>query len=265
MNSRFSILMTVASMGILSACAASVAQETSTPQTDNESSERHFVIRGGRGDRQGMMLVHSDTDGDGRVSREEFAAKHQEKFDEIDSDDDGFLTDDEFSEFVSQRVNHAMHGFNSRYSNWGNNYEMSESEREEFEAEMEELEEEMEALGDEMRDIGREIGRSVSRSFVYRTHPDGEGRVESNASIEERIESHKDKAMEHMDKNSDGKISQEEYPGPDRRFARMDKDENGFISRDELKVRMHITREMDGFPPRMQERIFIKIDEDEEE
>lgn len=37
-----------------------------------------------------------------------------------------------------------------------------------------------------------------------------------------------------MDKDGDGKLSREEFPGPAARFARLDANDDGFLSRDEL-------------------------------
>ena len=262
MNSRFSILLTVASIGVLSACASSVAQEASAPQADERNQERHVIIRrSGGGDHQRMMLFSSDSDGDGRVSKDEFTAKHHDQFDEMDADSDGFVDEDEFSEFVSARVDHAMARFDVATSGM----DFDEGEMREFELEMEILKEEMEEFGEEMRGFGREMAHSAGRDFRRDSRRVEGGTRLSGEEFAELQLAHKDAAMERMDIDGDGKISQDEYPGPDRRFAHMDKDKNGFISRDELKVRLRIVREMDGFPPRMQERVFIKIDEDDEE
>ncbi len=262
MNSRFSILLTVASIGVLSACASSVAQEASAPQADERNQERHVIIRrSGGGERQRMMLLSSDADGDGRISKDEFTAKHHDKFDEMDADSDGFVDEDEFSEFISARVDHAMARFDIATSGM----DFDEGEMREFELEMEILKEEMEEFGEEMRGFGRAMAHSAGRDFRRNSHRREGGTRLSDENFEELQLAQKDKAMEHMDTDGDGKISQDEYPGPDRRFARMDENEDGFVTSDELRIRLHIVREMDGFPPQMQERVFIKIDEDDEE
>lgn len=41
------------------------------------------------------MMERIDTDGDGKVSKAEFDAKHAEKFAKMDANGDGFLTKDE--------------------------------------------------------------------------------------------------------------------------------------------------------------------------
>jgi Ca2+-binding EF-hand superfamily protein len=44
---------------------------------------------------KGEMMEKVDTNGDGMVSRDEFMAKHEAKFNEMDADNDGNLTKDE--------------------------------------------------------------------------------------------------------------------------------------------------------------------------
>ena len=39
--------------------------------------------------------------------------------------------------------------------------------------------------------------------------------------------------IKHFDKDGDGKVSKEEFNGPDGPFAHMDKDGDGFITEDE--------------------------------
>jgi Ca2+-binding EF-hand superfamily protein len=259
MISRFSHFFTAASLIVLSGCSTSTAQEASTPQA-SEHKERHVIIRGGRGGHQKMMLLRSDTDGDGRVSKEEFSDKHLEKFDKMDADKDGFITEDEFSEFISKRVNRAMAGFEKATEHM--DFDMGEME--EFEIEMESFGEEMAEFSYEMKEFAREASRSARRSVHrYSEYGDRSDTIvaESDEELSARFEEHKDKAMKRLDKNGDGKVSKEEYTGPDRRFLNMDKNEDGFVSRDEIKIRLHIVRELDGFPPRMEEKVFLKIDE----
>ncbi len=41
--------------------------------------------------------------------------------------------------------------------------------------------------------------------------------------------------IEHDDRDGDGKVSKEEFPGPDEHFTRIDLDGDGFISREEAR------------------------------
>ena len=46
----------------------------------------------------GKMMERIDTDGDGKISKAEFMAKHEEKFTQMDKNSDGFLTPEEIKE-----------------------------------------------------------------------------------------------------------------------------------------------------------------------
>ena len=46
-------------------------------------------------DKGAKMMEKIDANGDGMVSRDEFLTKHEEKFNEMDADDDGNLTQEE--------------------------------------------------------------------------------------------------------------------------------------------------------------------------
>lgn len=50
------------------------------------------------GHQKGKMMERIDTNGDGVVSKEEFMAKHAEKFDKIDVDGNGSLSKEELKE-----------------------------------------------------------------------------------------------------------------------------------------------------------------------
>jgi hypothetical protein len=48
--------------------------------------------------KEGKMMERVDTDADGRISKAEFMAKHEQKFTEMDTNADGFLSADEMKE-----------------------------------------------------------------------------------------------------------------------------------------------------------------------
>lgn len=47
------------------------------------------------GEHRGKMMEKIDTDGDGKVSKAEFTASHEERFTKTDTDQDGFLSSEE--------------------------------------------------------------------------------------------------------------------------------------------------------------------------
>ena len=46
----------------------------------------------------GRGISQADTDNDGKVSRQEFLAQSEKRFDKMDTDSDGFLSKEEFSQ-----------------------------------------------------------------------------------------------------------------------------------------------------------------------
>jgi len=51
----------------------------------------------------GKMMTKIDTDGDGRISKDEFATFHNEKFDRMDSNGDGYIDANERKEHHQKR------------------------------------------------------------------------------------------------------------------------------------------------------------------
>lgn len=54
------------------------------------------------GEHKGKMMERVDTDGDGKISKAEFMAKHESKFMKMDVNGDGFLSKDEMKEAKSK-------------------------------------------------------------------------------------------------------------------------------------------------------------------
>ncbi|NGP52420.1 EF-hand domain-containing protein [Thioalkalivibrio sp. XN8] len=78
------ITITVLTLAVAGLSAAAFAQQPG------------YGKQGQRGEgRQGMMQ-HVDTDGDGRITREEFKAVHERRFAMLDTDGDGVITLEEF-------------------------------------------------------------------------------------------------------------------------------------------------------------------------
>lgn len=252
MNFRLSGILVVGSFVVLSACSASSAQETTAPSADN-GEQRVWISRLPRPMphmrharmHRGNDMQDMDANDDGLISREEFDSHHGLKFDEMDGDSDGFISENEIDDYADAIVEEVMEDFDFEF----------EFDTEEFAREMEEMGEEMSRAGErmarEMHRHGREIER---RREIY---------VVDERDIDVRIEEKKDETFARLDKNDDGKLSRDEYPGPDRRFNNMDKNNNGFVERDELKVLMRITNSIRPMGHRNEE-IEIVISKDEE-
>ncbi|MCK9488097.1 MAG: EF-hand domain-containing protein [Xanthomonadales bacterium] len=101
----------MAALGLAVAGSAHASPDTDTSTlfalTDLGSGQALNLVEGGCGAGSGgegkCGIEHLDTDGDGRVSRDEFqaAGKPMAMFDQIDTDGDGFLSAEEL------RVHHA--------------------------------------------------------------------------------------------------------------------------------------------------------------
>jgi len=62
---------------------------------DNHGGEGH----------KGKMMEKVDTDGDGKISKAEFMAKHESKFMKMDVDGDGFISKEEMKEAKGKMKN----------------------------------------------------------------------------------------------------------------------------------------------------------------
>jgi len=67
---------------------------------------------GEKGDFRGKMMEKVDTDKDGKISKAEFIASHEQRFVEADTDADGFLSQDEmkakWEKMHEKRKEHRM-------------------------------------------------------------------------------------------------------------------------------------------------------------
>ncbi len=96
------------------------------------------------------------------------------------------------------------------------------------------------------------------RGFIQRFDQDGDGKVSmdeftgpdqkftrmdqdqdgyiSQSETPKRPPKHRQKGknfIRDFDKNNDGKVSQDEFPGPDEHFTKFDEDQDGYLSEDE--------------------------------
>ncbi|KFB09770.1 EF-hand domain-containing protein [Nitratireductor basaltis] len=93
------IILSALALSLLAGTAAVHAQDNS-PATPEASSSREA----GATPRQGRMLQRLDTNNDGQVSAEEFAARHTGRLSEVDANGDGELSKEELADHLMRRA-----------------------------------------------------------------------------------------------------------------------------------------------------------------
>lgn len=193
--------------------SAALMQEPPAPPTPPERHVRAMVV-GPHG--PGSL----DKDGDGQVSREEFAAPMNDHFARMDKDGDGRLSTEELSSGHGEDGDRnvmilrggpegapGVHRFEMRQPHGG----------------------EGGARGEHEIIIRRPEGPDGPVRMIRPGHHDGEGETRFEIRHMGGPGGHAD-----MDKDGDGKVSEAEFTGPLRdAFARMDADRSGFIEEGE--------------------------------
>lgn len=185
----------------LLALSVALLQDPPAPPPPPPGPETHFMMMGGPGG-----PGHLDKDGDGQVSREEFSAPMNDAFARMDKDGDGRLSTEELAE-----GHRGMMGgdHNVMFMRHGDGAEGGPGERRE----------------ERVVVIGGDGHGEHGMPMVMMDGPGHDGPGGERITIHRMGDDHGD-----MDKNGDGKISEEEFVGPMREaFARMDADHSGFI------------------------------------
>ena len=173
-----------------------------------------------------------DKDGDGQVSREEFAAPMNDHFGRIDKDGDGRLSREELSAGHGMGGDHEVMVWRGADGAPGEHHV------------------EVRRSGDgpdgerTMVFVGGPGGEHSERHVIVRgpggpegphiIHGPGHGRAHGETRFEIRTLGGEDHGPGEMDKDGDGRITEAEFTGPLRdAFARMDADRSGFIEEGE--------------------------------
>lgn len=180
------------------------------PPAPPEGARRVFVLGG---DGHGAL----DKDGDGQVSREEFAAPMNDHFARIDKDGDGRLSTEELS--AGHDGPDGVRRFELRRPHDGDREEHA----------MVFLGRDGPGSGGGREVVIRSIGEDGPRILHL---PSGEG-GHGETRVEVRRPGGEGGAHD-LDKDGDGKVSEAEFTAPLRdAFARMDADRSGYVEADE--------------------------------
>lgn len=206
----------------LLALSAVLLQDPSAPPQPPREPEARVMIMGGPGGPGGPG--HLDKDGDGQVSREEFSAPMNDAFARMDKDGDGRLSTEELA--ASHRAMADGDG-NVMFMRHPGRPEGGPDGVHRFEFRRGGPEG---GPGERREEHVVVIGGEGGEHRMPMVMMDGPGHGGHGG---ERVEIHRMGAGEghdDMDKNGDGKISEDEFVGPLREaFARMDADHSGFI------------------------------------
>jgi len=215
----------------LIALSAALLQDPPAPPAPPEVRSSHFVFMGAGGDGPGNI----DADGDGQVTREEFAAPLNDAFAKMDKDGDGRLSRDELASGHGPGDGHVA----VRRLGGGAGVEPFEFRRPgpggERAARIERDGEHTmvfvgpDGPGEDARVVVRALPDGGPGVVRFRRGPGGEPgrRVEVHTAVS-------DHGSNDLDKDGDGKISEAEFTAPLREaFSRMDADHSGFVEEGE--------------------------------
>lgn len=199
----------------LIALSAALLQEPPAPPPPLQVHSR-FVFMGSA-DGPGRL----DADGDGQVTREEFAAPLNDAFDRIDKDGDGRLStgelaSDQGSDEATVTVRRLGGPRGARFEGDGERTAIfvgPDGRR-----------------GDEPRVVVRTLPRGGPAVVHFQHGPDGAG----EGRVVVRTTGGPGRGPDNLDKDGDGKVSEAEFIAPLRdAFARMDADQSGFVEEGE--------------------------------
>jgi Ca2+-binding EF-hand superfamily protein len=181
--------------GAIMLFAAGSAQAQTSQSTDNQSQQR----------RQGPREMHQrlDTDGDGKISREEWS-RRPEGFARMDKNGDGFLTPDEMRPGRFQRQGAGRRG--PRMMDQNGDGQIA---RDEWKGPAEVF---------DRLDANRD-GSITREEFKAGRQHDRRGKH----------------GLRSMDQDQNGQITREEWKGQAELFNRLDSNSDGVITSDEMK------------------------------
>lgn len=166
-----------------------------------------------RGGKPNHFLKLFDGNGDGQVTEEEFNNAMQQRYQQMDADQDGNVSVDEFKRYSDER-----------HKNWQQRRHGR-------------MDQDKDGAVSKKEFIDRAIKRAEKR--FARLDKNGDGMLSQDENIQHRAMKKK-RLMKHMDANQDGLVSPEEHKAMTQRwFGKMDADNDKVIKGDELRRTKH--------------------------
>ena len=197
----------------------------------------------GQGQRQGFV-ERFDTDGDGKVSKEEFKGR-PEMFDRLDADKDGYVTPEELKAMREQwgRDRGQQGGQQGGSQDRQGRERQRRGRQGQGQGRMPYVNPWMEAL-DKNKD--GKIGKEEWTTGFAQLDTDGDGTI-SQKEFPRAKPPTPEKIIQVFDRNNDGKLSIEELPPHfKQQLGRADTDSNGVLSKEELSTAMTKAKERQG-------------------
>lgn len=169
-----------------------------------------------------------DRDGDGKVSREEFLADRAGDFDELDSNQDGFLDSAERDAVFDRKIEIIKELDRER---WESLIERFDADGDDMLALDEILSKTEERVAEVIKRIRKHEGR---RDFTVERTFDFDGPAGWHFGGGHMLLGH-DRAIDRLDRDGDGEVTEQEFMDARKeQFTKLDRDGDGKLSRNEL-------------------------------